>query len=394
MNSVHIRSKINRDIFLLARLPGMVILSIFIVVFSDQAGAHEVRPAIVNLNLMTSGYELEIKMNLEAIMAGIEPQHSDTGESANADEYDRLRKLSRSDLESLFVRRQSNFIEGINVKDAKGNEIRHRLGGITVPETGDLDFPRVSQVRLIPEFDRKVESVTWGWISRFGPSVIRVNQIVDNAQRDGYSAFLGAAQRSAEIPLSGSVASSISQVIWNYLVIGFTHILPKGLDHILFVIGLFLLSPRLKPLLVQVTSFTVAHTITLALGSLELIQISTAIVEPLIAASIIYVAVENIFSDRLNVWRTFIVFGFGLLHGLGFASVLSEIGIDSDRFLSALIAFNLGVEFGQLAVILGCFLLVGLWFRHRAWYRRVITVPGSVVIATVGAIWFVQRTIG
>jgi hypothetical protein len=115
------------------------------------------------------------------------------------------------------------------------------------------------------------------------------------------------------------------------------------------------------------------------------------VVEPLIAASIVYVAVENIFSPRLHSWRPVIVFGFGLLHGLGFAGVLSDIGISEEYFVTALASFNIGVELGQIAVILCCFLLVGLWFRNRSWYRSVITVPASAVIALVGAYWFVER---
>lgn len=119
----------------------------------------------------------------------------------------------------------------------------------------------------------------------------------------------------------------------------------------------------LRPLFWQVTSFTVAHTITLALGATGMIQISPAVVEPLIAASIVYVCIENMVSDKLQLWRPAVVFGFGLLHGLGFAGVLSEIGIASNFFISALVSFNVGVYLGQIFVILLCFFTVGFWFR-------------------------------
>ena len=101
----------------------------------------------------------------------------------------------------------------------------------------------------------------------------------------------------------------------------------------------------------------------------------SSIVEPLIALSIVYVAVENILTDELKPWRVYVVFGFGLLHGLGFAGVLTELELPRSEYLTALITFNVGVELGQLAVISGAFLFVGLWFRNRSWYRRRIIIP-------------------
>ncbi len=179
-----------------------------------------------------------------------------------------------------------------------------------------------------------------------------------------------------------------------YIAIGFEHIVPKGLDHILFVLGLFFLSMRLKPLLIQVTAFTVAHTVSLALASLGLVSVPASIVEPLIAASIVYVAVENVLRRDINLWRTVVVFCFGLLHGLGFAAVLSDIGLDATRFASGLIGFNVGVELGQLSVILTAYLLVGLPFRKLDWYRNRVAIPASLMIGAVGAFWVVERVAG
>jgi len=175
-----------------------------------------------------------------------------------------------------------------------------------------------------------------------------------------------------------------------YLLLGFHHIVPEGTDHILFVLGLFLLSCRLKPLLWQVTAFTVAHSITLGLAMYGIIRLPSSVVEPMIAASITFVAVENICTSQLKPWRPLVVFGFGLIHGLGFSSVLLELGLPRQDFATALVSFNGGVELGQLAVLSAAFLLVG-WWRERAWYRRVIVIPGSALIAAVGLFWTVQR---
>ena len=206
-----------------------------------------------------------------------------------------------------------------------------------------------------------------------------------------YAGYLVGGQATQAIPLSGGAAFNGWQVFTQYVPVGFDHILPKGLDHILFVLGLFFLSARLGPLIWQVSAFTLAHTLSLALGALGIMQINPAIVEPLIAASIVFVAVENLFSDRFSRWRPAIVFCFGLLHGLGFASVLEAFGLPQGQFVPALIGFNIGVELGQLAVIAIAFLTVGYWFGQKPWYRRRIAVPASVVIALVGSYWFVER---
>lgn len=155
--------------------------------------------------------------------------------------------------------------------------------------------------------------------------------------------------------------------------------------------GLFLLSLKTSVLLWQISAFTLAHTVTLIAGALGLISVPASIVEPLIAASIVFVAVENIFSSKLNNWRTFIVFSFGLLHGLGFASVLADFGLPDGQFLPALIGFNIGVEIGQLSVIAVAYLLLGLTFGQKRYYRSVISIPASCIVAAVGAWWVFER---
>jgi hypothetical protein len=187
------------------------------------------------------------------------------------------------------------------------------------------------------------------------------------------------------------VPQSRWKIIRLYLSLGFTHILPRGLDHVLFVLGIFLLAVQLRPVLWQVSAFTIAHTITLALTVYGVVSLPPSIVEPLIALSIVYVAVENIFTSKLHAWRPLIVFCFGLLHGMGFAGVLTNIGLPRSEFVPALLAFNAGVECGQLTVILIAYLAVGVWFRKKEWYRRRIVIPGSLVIAVVGLYWFLQR---
>ena len=180
-------------------------------------------------------------------------------------------------------------------------------------------------------------------------------------------------------------------VVWYYLQLGFRHIIPEGFDHILFVAGLCLLSTRIKTILWQATAFTVAHSITLALSMKNIIVAPGTIVEPIIALSILFVAVENILLTELKPWRVAIVFMFGLIHGMGFASSLNEIGLPRNKFFTSIISFNCGVELGQMAVIATVFLAIIIPFKKIAHYRKIIVVPQSLLIAGVAAYWTIQR---
>ncbi len=184
---------------------------------------------------------------------------------------------------------------------------------------------------------------------------------------------------------------SKTEVAGIYLQLGFTHILPLGLDHILFVLSLFLLNPKLKPVLWQATAFTVAHTITLGLAMYKVIKPPVNVVEPVIALSIMYVALENIFSSKLKASRIGVVFLFGLIHGMGFASVLTELGLPKNAYFSSLLMFNLGVELGQVTVILAAFFLIGKIFGNKSYYRNRIVIPLSILIAAIAAYWLVER---
>lgn len=178
---------------------------------------------------------------------------------------------------------------------------------------------------------------------------------------------------------------------WIYLQLGFTHILPYGIDHILFIIGIYLLSPNLKTVFIQATVFTIAHTITLTLSSYEIIAIESSFVEPIIALSIVFIAIENIFAKDIKSWRIIIIFIFGLVHGLGFASVLHDLGLPKSEFAAALITFTAGVELGQITVILLAYYLIGKWFSAKQWYHQRIVVSLSLMIAVIALYWTVER---
>ena len=173
---------------------------------------------------------------------------------------------------------------------------------------------------------------------------------------------------------------------------GFVHVVPKGLDHILFVLGLFLLAREWRPVLWQVTMFTLAHTLTLGLATLKVVSVSPAVVEPVIAGSIAVVALENIFRPKYTHWRLAVVFVFGLVHGLGFAGALAALELPRASLVVGLLGFNVGVEFGQLAVITLAFAAT-VWLKDAARYRNWVVVPGSALIALMGVWWMVERIV-
>lgn len=353
--------------------------------------AHEVRPTIADVTVEGDALTLDLSILLEAYIAGIDlGEVVDTNESPLSGDYDALRALSPAELEAEFTKFWPDMRDGFIIESG-GVTIVPDLASVTGGEIGDIDFARESRVVITAALPDGDAPVTIGWAPRFGPLVIRQMSGTGEDQSNAYSGYLTEGQISEPIPRFGIVQESWGTSFLRYIAIGFEHIVPKGLDHILFVLGLFFLSMKLRPLLFQITAFTIAHTFTLALGILGIVKVNPAIVEPAIAASIVYVAVENIRSAKMSRWRPLVVFCFGLLHGLGFASVLGEIGLDPQRFVTGLIGFNIGVELGQLTVIALAFLAVGLWFGNKDWYRPRISNPASIMIALVGGWWFVER---
>lgn len=361
-------------------------LALSTLLITRPAAAHEVFPAIIDMTETDGVLTFDAQVNLEAFVAGINLDGLlNTNSSPQAVEYDRLRALDPLMFEAAFRAYWPTMAGKITLLTDAG-PITPELTAISIPAVGNVDLIRPSILQFRATLPAGASTVQVGWDAAYGTLVIR-QMGVD----DPYDGYLEAGALSESIALVGGGQLGGWATFVAYVPTGFDHIVPKGLDHILFVLGLFFLSIQWRPLLAQVTSFTLAHTITLALAALGYVSIPGAIVEPLIAASIVFVAVENIFTDGLSRWRPFVVFGFGLLHGLGFASVLAEFGLPEDNFIPALLGFNVGVELGQLAVIAVAFAVVGFWFGAKDWYRRIIAIPASVFIAIIGGYWFIQR---
>ena len=349
--------------------------------------AHEMSPSILDLTINPNVVQLKIRFSVEAMLAEIDlSEVNDTNLSENAVKYDELRTFTPKQIKKIFGKKWSNLSKDIELIQS-GRVVELSYQDLTVPDVGNTDLTRISYLYLKAKIE-KGEPIVFSWNANFGPIVVR--QVgVDN----GLTQFLANGDESDEIYFQGSIEKSKIQTFFDYIVVGFEHIIPKGWDHIVFVLGLFFFSSKFKPLIWQISTFTLAHTITLALGSLGYIRIVPELVEPLIALSIVFISFENLFTKNFSRWRPLVIFTFGLLHGLGFASVLGEFGLPTEFFISALLGFNVGVEFGQLTVVLLAFILLGYWFNQKNYYTSSIAQPISAIIGLVGAFWFIERLI-
>ena len=370
------------------------LLLIIYIIPIDSAQCDVVKPALVEVNSHTSGkVNIEIRASIEALLTGINAQYKNTKDAPTADEYDVLRAMPPEALNKQFAVFHQEMLNSIFLNTELG-KVSLSITSVVIPEPGYTKVPRISVITLSGEILPTTRKLQWYYPARFGDNAVRVRQIDEANEKWFWSQWqwLRNDQVSDHFSLDEVFAKRSSiEVIGSYIVVGFEHIIPKGTDHLLFILGIFLLSIKLRPLLWQVTMFTLAHTITLGLSMNGIISLPANIVEPLIALSIAYIGIENIFHKSLHRSRLVLVFLFGLLHGLGFASVLIDFGMPDEDFAVALISFNVGVELAQLTVIAIAFALVGFWFRHKHWYRNIVIIPGSVMISVTGLLWTIQR---
>ena len=349
---------------------GLVILS------SVVCHAHEIGTTRVTAVFrQASSYEIEVVTDAAALVEKLttlsgEPIQSGLDAAA-------LRKQLQAH-DELFRRRFALTFDGSVVQP----KIDYAVTGIATATSSP-----VATIRMIGGLPAGAKQFTWMYSWTFATYSLTVRETGAETTE-----WLDGGQMSTPMSLALSAhAPNRLATGFRYLALGFTHIVPNGLDHMLFVLGIFLLSRRLREVLAQVSAFTIAHSITLALSVYGIVSVSPAVVEPLIAVSIAYVAIENIFMSALRPWRVALVFAFGLLHGMGFAGALKDLGLPRSEFVVALATFNVGVEAGQLAVIGAAFLLVGWYCGRRHWYRRLVVVPASVLIACMAVYWTVQR---
>ena len=354
------------------------------------AAAHDLRfvKAAKELDLTARTYQLTVNYDVDSFLAGVDPYHMTDVE------FQAIARMPKDEM--------NKKLETVGFEMGKSVEIsfdgRAERPEIAFPEYADgmpaapmgtagyyLEHTRqIVFSGKIPEEAQAFSLTTKG----MGNCSLTIRQ--KGVETEVMHA-LGPDQTSPPYSLKEPPKPlTAAQVVAQFGYLGFEHIIPAGIDHILFVMGLFLLAAQFRPLFWQITSFTLAHSLTLLLAVYDMITIPGEIVEAIVALSIAYVAIENLVTKNLHWWRPVVVFAFGLLHGMGFAGGLKEIGIPDNHFILSLLSFNIGVEIGHLAVVGVMFLLVG-WFREKPWYRARVVYPISGVIAAIALTWSVQR---
>jgi len=351
--------------------------------------AHEFALTDVVAILKTNGtFQVDMGVDLDALALGVSPSVDD------AEMVAQLESLSAAEFEAGLEQARDTLLRRVRITfDGVEPPLEVSFPEMGTDMTDSAEIPTVLGItaRFTGRIPEGAES--FGFRASRAWRTLHLT-ILDQSTAGGLRVPLVGGEDSPPYTIGTPAAGAASGgVAWRYVALGFEHILPRGLDHILFVLGLFLLSTRFRPLLWQITAFTVAHSVTLALSMYGLVSLPSRLVESLIALSIAYVAVENLVTSELKPWRPLLVFGFGLLHGLGFADVLRELGLPQGDYATALISFNVGVELGQLGVVAIAWLTVG-WFRERTWYRARIVMPVSAAIALTGLYWFIQRAWG
>jgi hydrogenase/urease accessory protein HupE len=378
----------------------------------NHAHAHDIRPAVMDIGFSQNGSDyLDVRLGFtaESYLAGMDVSGlSDTDNSPVADEYNRLRMLPPEQLGALVEQAFPQLAQDIVI--ALDQQIfapgSWELQDIIVEDVTNSELIRETQIRFrvpfpTPAPESSPESspdgqamVNINWPMAMGGLLIRQHGDNSNAS---YVEFLPMGGQSRGFALGEIYQLSLFDIVQRYIHSGIIHIVPHGLDHILFVIGLLAFSRSGHHLLLQISLFTVAHTLTLAGASLGLITLSPALVEPLIALSIAYIGVENLLrsspqiTPQFTLMRGGVVFAFGLLHGLGFASVLADFGLPDTAFLASLISFNIGVELGQLIVVIPLFVLFRYILAEPKYYKIIFQVPVSVLIALTGIYWALER---
>ena len=357
-----------------------IVVALFALACAVPARAHEIGKTQVTAAFHTDGaYQIDISVDPDALLTKLEVYAGHPPSSA----------VSRVERDHRIEALAHVFVERISVR-FQGVVDRPRFQYLPASAFSDL-AREASIVRLTGRVPAGARNVTFAYGLAMGSYALNVRVGESPLQ----TVWLDGLEPSVPVSLVAPPPPATRiETGRQYFSLGYTHILPKGIDHILFVVGIFLLSARWRSILLQVSTFTIAHSITLGLTMYGLVSLPARVVEPMIALSIAYVAVENLLTSDLKPWRLALVFSFGLLHGMGFAGVLRELGLPRSEFLTALVTFNVGVEAGQLTVIALAFAVVVYWRSNRPTYRRFIVQPASFAIALIGLYWTVERAFG
>ena len=355
--------------------------------------ADVVKPALVEISVYPDKkVEVVIDLSLEAVMTGIGTQYKNTTDAPASAEYDELRALAPEVLRQRFKNFEVKFLNKLQLNINHQAQNLH-LENIKIDIVGYKKRPRKTLLTYIMQLREWPKTLLWQYNKDYGDSALRYQVFEKNKYNWSQWRWLRNGASSGVIDINHPEPIGTAQHFYQFISIGFDHVIPLGWDHILFIIGMALSSLLWRRLLLLVSLFTLAHTLTLGLAMVGVAEVSPRIIEPLIAFSIAYVAIENLLAKQSIKRKSIIVFLFGLVHGLGFASMLKNFEMSPDNFLSTLIGFNIGVELAQVFIVLSVFSALLLFKKIQLNYRILLVVPISIIISVIGFWWFVQRLI-
>ena len=367
----------------------IIYLFTFFLNFFNHLSAHEIKPAIVEFNKVKNQINIVLKFNAEPFLANIDVcDYKETINFSNSIKYSELRLLPGEKLKEKIFESRDQIINSIFIKTSK-KQLNLKLVEIDVLEEKNIEKVRFTKVYLKTEIKFIETPITFSAKKIFGPLIFKNFSNIDKNTDKPQSQWLKPGNQTSNLGIlqvKNNTTNFSILGIWN----GILQIILYGFDHILFILGLFFFSHKLKPLLIQVITFTIAHSITLIFGGLGYITISPLIIEVIIAASIIWIGFENLFRKKIKVSRLGVIFTFGLVHGFGFASMFKPKGLEGTDYYLNLLSFNIGIELGLLITLLPLIILIPL-FNRLSWYRILIAMPASIIIALFGVEMFIDR---
>ena len=359
--------------------------------FFNYVSAHEIKPTVVEFSKIENQINLVLIFNAEAFLANVDASiYKETKNSSKSKIYDELRLLSKEMLKERIFKSKDQITNSIFVKTSE-KPLKLKVVEIDVLDENNIEKVRFTKI-YFKTYNQIIETpIKFSTKKIFGPLIFKNFSNINKDTQKPQLQWLKPGNQTSQIEIleeKNNFPNLLISGVWN----GIIHIIPYGFDHILFILGLFFFSHKLKTLLIQVTTFTIAHSTTLILGGLGYVTISVVIVEAIIAASIIWIGFENLFRKNMNISRIGVIFCFGLLHGLGFASMFKLIGLEGTDYYLNLLSFNVGIELGQILVLLPLVILIPLFNRIKL-YRILIAIPASIIIALFGVDTFINRVL-
>lgn len=350
---------------------------VFMVALARAASAHDVGLSLATVRVSPTNITAEVTFAVKDV-AALEGLDANQDGQAGQPEFE----LKRAELDRVFTHGLQISADGVPLAPSA---ISYQLDAGDNLEVGFLyGTVAVRSVEITLPYLKSWPAGHRTYVTVLGPAEEKLAERLMDKEAPPIVVLVSATATRADGP---------PHSFFGFVLLGIEHI-GTGYDHLLFLFGLLLVARNLRSSLVVITSFTIAHSITLGVATFNLVTLRPSITEPLIALSIVYVGVENLLTRGEPKGRWLLAFAFGLVHGFGFASVLRDLGVSSAGGVALpLFSFNLGVEIGQLAV--AAILLPVIWKlrRNETFLRRVI--PGCcVVIVAAGGFWFWQRVWG